>query len=83
MKTSEEMKLALSHEIYALADMYGLHPHDSLTAIASAAARILCQDTPDRQTAESLQRLFSGAMRKTIKDSADNGSASWSHHRMH
>lgn len=83
MKKSEEMKLALSNEVYALAEMYGLHPHESLTAIASAAARILCQDTPDRQTAESLQRTYNCAIKRVIKDSAENGSASWSHQRMH
>jgi hypothetical protein len=83
MKTDEEMKLALSHEVYALAEMYGLEPKDSLTAIASAAARILCQDTPDRQTAEKLRDVFNGAIRRVVRDSAENGSASWSHQRMH
>jgi hypothetical protein len=83
MKKSEEMKLALSNEVYALAEMYGLHHHESVTAIASAAARILCQDAPDRQTAETLQKAFNCAIKQVIRDSAENGSASWSHQRMH
>lgn len=83
MKTPDEMKSMLSHEVYALADMYGLHPHDRVTAIASAVARIICQDTPDRRSAEDLQRAFSTALRQVIKDAALDGTAAWSQSRMH
>ena len=75
--------LALSHELYALCDMYGLEGEESLKALVSTAARIMCQDAPDRQTATDWRDLFSGALWIAVQDADAGGQAVWSHQRMH
>ena len=81
--THDEMKGALCHEIYALVDMYGLDMDDSLTALASAITRIVCQKAPDRQTAEMWQACLMGAIQKATNEAADDGYAVWSKVNFH
>lgn len=78
----DKLCLSFANEIYALCEISGLDTTDNLKALSGAVARILSQDTPDRQTAYDLRDLFSGAIYVAMHDADANGYAAWSRARM-
>jgi hypothetical protein len=66
-----------------MCDMYGLEGEESLKALASVAARIMCHDAPDRQTATDWRDLFNGVVYMAVNDADASGNAVWSKSRSH
>jgi len=70
-------------EIEAAIRLHDLRTEQSLDVLASVAVKILCNEAPDRQTADEWTGAFGLHVIKTFKDAANGGDTAWSRLRVH
>lgn len=73
----------LSNMIYEELDRSGLEGEDQLQILANVLTRVLCQQSPDQQTAVEWLDKFSIVTDAIFKEMADLGDPSWTRMRAH